>query len=127
MNRRLQPPQVLVGIGFLMLLLTSMQGWGMVGIIAVDGESTPSIQSSGTEDWFDSGWYFEGWRDYGTSVHSYVGTDKPSSQPHVVGMVTDLWSKWGGVPFQSSAVMQAQTESACVTGDRFAFAVLYYQ
>ncbi len=74
--------------------------------IAVDGETTPGIQSTGTEDWFDSGWYYEGWRDFSTSVHSYVGT---------------------GVPFTSSAVMAAQTESACTTGDRFAYAVLYYQ
>ena len=35
MNAKLQPPQVLVAVGFLMLLLTSLQGWGMVGIIAV--------------------------------------------------------------------------------------------
>ncbi len=27
-------PRVLVAVGFLMLLLTSLQGWGMVGIIA---------------------------------------------------------------------------------------------
>jgi hypothetical protein len=30
---------VLVGIGFLMLLFTSLQGWGMVGIIAFTGEA----------------------------------------------------------------------------------------
>ncbi|MFD2422360.1 DUF2961 domain-containing protein [Amycolatopsis pigmentata] len=95
--------------------------------IAVDGENTPGIVSTGTEDWFDSGWYFEGWKDYGTSVHSYVGTDQPPAQPDTVGMVTDLWSKWGGVPFRNSAVMQAQPEPACVTGDRFCYAVLYYQ
>lgn len=95
--------------------------------VAVDGEATPSIISSGTEDWFDSAWYYEGWRDYNTSVHSYVGTDKPSYQPHVVAQVTDLLSKWGGIPFTSGAVVRAETEGACVTGDRCAWAVLYYQ
>jgi hypothetical protein len=95
--------------------------------ITVDGEATPSIESTGTEDWFDSAWYYEGWKDYGTSVHSYVGTNKPDMQPHCVGQVTDLWSKWGGVPFTSSAVMKALPEPACISGDRCAWAVLYYQ
>jgi hypothetical protein len=31
------------------------------------------------------------------------------------------------VPFQDSMVMQAQAEPACVTGDKFCWAVLYYQ
>lgn len=95
--------------------------------IAVDGETTPSIVATGTEDWYDSAWYFNGWKDFNTSIHSYVGTDKPTANPHVVGMVTDLWSKWGGVPFNSSAVMKAETESACTTGDTFCWCVLYYQ
>lgn len=43
MNAKLQPPQVLVAVGFLMLLLTSLQGWGMVGIIAVAGESQAAL------------------------------------------------------------------------------------
>src|ERR1043166_8848013 len=43
MNRRLQPPRVLIGVGFLMLLLTSLLGWGMVGLIAADGESRPAL------------------------------------------------------------------------------------
>lgn len=92
----------------------------------VDGETSPSVQSTGTEDWYDSAWYFEGWKDYNTSFHSYVGTDKPSQQPHVVAMATDLWSKYGGIPFQSSVTMQMLTEPACITGDRFVWAVLYY-
>ncbi|GDY31663.1 DUF2961 domain-containing protein [Gandjariella thermophila] len=95
--------------------------------IQVDGEASPQIVSTGTEDWFDSAWYFNGWKDYGTSVHSYVGTDRPAQQPHAVGMATDLWSKWGGVPFQSSAVMRAETEPACTTGDTVCWCVLYYQ
>ena len=32
-------PRVLVGVGFLMLLLTSLQGWGMAAIIASSHES----------------------------------------------------------------------------------------
>jgi hypothetical protein len=36
-------PRVLVGIGFLMLLLTSLQGWGMVGIIALTGSGRSEL------------------------------------------------------------------------------------
>lgn len=95
--------------------------------IKVDGETTPSIVCSGTEDWFDSAWYFNGWKDYVTSVHSYVGTDKPAAQPNAVGMATELWSKWGGVRFTSSVLMRAETEDVCVTGDKLCWCVLYYQ
>jgi hypothetical protein len=42
-------------------------------------------------------------------------------------MATDLWSKWGGVPFQNSAVMRAETEPACTTDDTLCWCVLYYQ
>ncbi len=38
-------PRVLVGIGFLLLLLTSLQGWGMVGILAFsDREHSELLQ-----------------------------------------------------------------------------------
>jgi hypothetical protein len=93
----------------------------------VDGEKNPSIESTGTEDWYDSAWYFNGWKDYGTSVHSYVGTDKPDGMPHAVGMATDLWSKWGGVPFANSVTVRALAEPACTTGDSLCWCVLYYQ
>lgn len=93
----------------------------------VDGETTPSIEATGTEDWYDSAWYFNGWKDYGTSVHSYVGTDNPTAMPHAVGMATDLWSKWGGVPFTNSITLRALTEPACTTGDTLCWCVLYYQ
>lgn len=92
----------------------------------IDGETDPSIQATGTEDWYDSAWYFNGWKDYNTSFHSYVGTDKPSNQPNCVGMATDLWSKWGGVPFTKSMTMKALTEPVCTTGDRLCWCVLYY-
>ena len=36
-------PRVLVAIGFLMLLVSSLQGWGMVGIIALAGEEQTEL------------------------------------------------------------------------------------
>jgi hypothetical protein len=95
--------------------------------ITVDGEPTAQIVATGTEDWFDSGWYFNGRRDYNTSFHSYVGTNQPAGNVNVVGMATDLWSKWGGVPFTASAVIQSLPEAGCTTGDTLCWCVLYYQ
>jgi len=95
--------------------------------IKVDGEPSPAIVASGTEDWFDSAWYFHGRKDFNVSPHSYVGTNKPANAPHAVGMATDLWSKWNGVPFQSSAIVRVESEPGCTTGDRFCWCVLFYQ
>jgi hypothetical protein len=95
--------------------------------ITVDGEPTPQIVATGTEDWFDSGWYFNGRRDYNTSFHSYVGTNQPAGNTNAVGMATDLWSKWGGVPFTTSAVIKSLPEPACTTGDTLCWCLLYYQ
>lgn len=95
--------------------------------ITVDGEPIPQIVATGTEDWFDSGWYFNGRRDYATSFHSYVGTNRPAGNVNVVGMATDLWSKWGGVPFTTSAVVRSLPETGCTTGDTLCWCILYYQ
>lgn len=95
--------------------------------VTIDEEPSPQIVSTGTEDWFDSAWYFNGKRDYNTSFHSYVGTDRPPNNVNTVGMATDLWSKWGGVSFTRSAVMLALPEPACTTGDTLCWCVLYYQ
>ena len=43
MNANLQAPRILIAVGFLMLLLTSLQGWAMVGIIAIAGESQAAL------------------------------------------------------------------------------------
>lgn len=95
--------------------------------ISVDGESSPSLVATGTEDWFDSGWYFYGWKDFESSAHSYVGANSGLGQTYVMGMATDYLSKWGGIPFTSSLTMSALTESLVTTGDQFAYSILYYQ
>lgn len=95
--------------------------------IAVNADGSSAVESSGTEDYWDSAWYFNGRKNYQVSPHSFVGTDKPSYNPHVVAMGTDLWSKLGGIPWTSSCVVQALTEPACTTGDTLAWCILYYQ
>lgn len=93
----------------------------------IDGENTPSVRTTGTEDTFDSGWYFQGYSDTRLGRHSAIGANQPSAQTHAVGMVTDLWGKWGGVPYQSSARLDILSEAAVTTGDTFCYCVLYYQ
>lgn len=94
--------------------------------LTIDGEGSPSIVSSGTEDWFDSAWYYNGWRDFSAGMHSYVATDLPAGWPYCVGQATDLLSKWGGIPFNNSLVMTLQTEAVCTTGHTFCYSLLYY-
>lgn len=93
--------------------------------VTVDGST--DIESSGTEDFFDSAWYFNQRKNYRVSPHSFVGTDKPTPQPHCVGMATDLWTKLGGIPFTSSCVVETKTEAAVTTDDTASWCVLYYQ
>lgn len=93
--------------------------------ISVDGEGSPSVVASGTEDWFDSAWYFNGWANTNVSAHSYIAVDNTTT--FIAGMATDFLSKWGGVTFNSSCVLTALTEAHCNTGDSFVYAILYYQ
>lgn len=95
--------------------------------IAVTVDGVKTIESSGTEDWFDSAWYFNQRKNYDVSPHTFVGTDKPSFNVHVVGMATDFWTKYGGIPWTTSCKVEALTESAVVTGDTLSWCILYYQ
>jgi hypothetical protein len=96
--------------------------------ITTDAEAIPQITASGTEDWFDSAWYYQGVKDYNAGFHSFIGTDQPPApNQYIVGMATDFLSKWGGVPFDSSATLAILPEPACTTGDTFCYAILYYQ
>lgn len=96
--------------------------------VTVDGEGSPAISATGTEDWFDGAWYFHDVANRPISTHSYVATDGDvTGLPYVAGMATDLLSKWGGVPFTTSCLVQTTTETAVTTGDTFVSAILYYQ
>jgi Protein of unknown function (DUF2961) len=96
--------------------------------IAVTVDGVRTIESSGTEDWFDSAWYF-GWgrSNYRVSPYSFVGTDQPSDYPNAAGMATNLWSKLGGIPWTTSCKVEALTEPGCHTGDTLCWCILYYQ
>ena len=92
----------------------------------IDGEPTPSIRTTGTEDTFDSGWYFNGAANQTLGRHSFIGTCQPPVQPYCAAMATDWWGKWGGIPFSSTCTVQILTEAAVTTGDTFCGCTLYY-
>jgi hypothetical protein len=92
----------------------------------IDGEPTPSIRTTGTEDTFDSGWYFNGAANQTLGRHSFIGTCQPPVQPYCAAMATDWWGKWGGIPFSSTCTVQILTEDAVTTGDTFCGCTLYY-
>ena len=92
----------------------------------IDGEITPSIRTTGTEDTFDSGWYFNGAANQTLGRHSFIGTCQPPVQPYCVAMATDWWGKWGGIPFNSTCTVRILTEAAVTTGDTFCGCTLYY-
>lgn len=94
--------------------------------ISIDGEGSPSIVSTGFEDWFDGAWYYEGAKDFQVGPYSYVATNQPATWPNAVGQATDLLGKWGGIPWTSSISVLLQTEAACTTGHTFADSYLYY-
>lgn len=97
-------------------------------VIRTDDETLANavVRATGTEDWFDSGWYFQGWSDFDAGLYSYVGADKPAANPTIVGMATDLLGKWGGVPFESSCDLFLDTEAVCTTSHSFSDCILYY-
>jgi hypothetical protein len=100
--------------------------------VQLDGETVQgaSLVTTGTEDTFDSSWYFEGWRDFSAGPDSYVGTDQlgasGSANQYAVGMATDYIGKFGGIYFNSSCNMTFQPEPACQTSDQRVWSVLYY-
>ena len=51
----------------------------------------------------------------------------PARSGLTVGMPTDQWSKWGGVPFTTSAVIRSLPEAGVTTGDTLCWCILYYQ
>lgn len=100
--------------------------------VQLDGETVQgaSLVTTGTEDTFDSAWYYHGWHNYNAGPDAYVGADMPgasgSASATIVGMATDYLSKFGGIYFNSSCVMSFQPEPACTSGDSRVWCVLYY-
>jgi hypothetical protein len=93
--------------------------------ITVDGAT--SLVSTGLEDFFDGAWYFNNKGAYSLNQTAMVGAHMPDQQPSFCGMATDLVTKWGGVPFDTSVTVRLLTEPRCTTGHAQSWCVLYYR
>jgi hypothetical protein len=92
--------------------------------IFVDGESTASYQSTGTEDFFQSAWYFENRENYSTPW-SMLTTGNNSDLTFNAGL--DLLELTGGVLFGSQLQIVAETKYTCAsTSVKTSFVALYY-
>jgi hypothetical protein len=93
--------------------------------ITIDGEGSPSLVSTGLEDWFDSGWYWGGRNNFGW-YSGMAGPVKASGAPYNASAGIDLLAKFGGIPFNTSLVMKLKTEGAVTAKHYMSWVVLYY-
>lgn len=96
----------------------------------VDGEATPAIVATGTEDLFLSGWYFAGLRSTPNMNTNYMtvslsNTAAASPVADAV-MAVDLLAQAGGLPFTSQMVCTLRTEGRVLSGHEYAYTALFY-
>jgi hypothetical protein len=86
--------------------------------LTVDGNA--DIEATGTEDWFQSGWY------YVTGAHStpWAFAWVPSSTSTIQAL--DIKEFIGGIPFSSSLSIDWKDEANCTTNVNLSYLVLYY-
>lgn len=107
-------------------------GWDWLerNIVAfVDGETSPSITSSGTEDWFHSAYYFNLKTN---SAKTWFSGPSGGSPNWYANMASDLLALCGGIKFTTRIKLQAAGIGFPWSGNRsgkigLAYACLYYQ
>jgi hypothetical protein len=90
----------------------------------IDGEGSPSIEVSGTEDFVGSGFYYDG--DTGFEKPWAVLVEGSHSAGNYAQAV-DLLAREGGWKFDSHLSMTYPTEAAVTTDLLLAWVALYYQ
>lgn len=88
----------------------------------VDGEGSPSISSTGTEDWFQSGWYYGGFAR-STPIANTSFVDLTS---HNTMQSLDLLQLMGGIYFSDSVDFYMSLNETD-TNFSMAYLVLYYE
>jgi hypothetical protein len=97
--------------------------------IYIDGEATPSIESSGTEDWFTGSDYFNS----GQHPFSHYGSMgfgvqyESNTYPCTTSVLVDLLALNGGYPFTSSATVKWLTHPAVSSSANYGSCVWYYR
>jgi hypothetical protein len=92
--------------------------------LAVDGESTPAIQTSGTEEFFFGGGYYESSPGYSTPWAMITAANNANA---TVDQGLDLLTLCGGVPFASAFVWALGTEAAVQAAHQMSYCALYYK
>ncbi len=91
----------------------------------IDGEASPSIKSSGTEDWFDgSDYFYTGQTPY--SSHGAMGLGS-STNAWRFSALADFLAMNGGYKFESSALVKWLTHPAVSTNVNYGNALFYYR
>jgi hypothetical protein len=104
----------------------TITGWSFLErdlTIAVDGEATPAVRSSGTEDLFLGSFYYQQRGAYSTPVSAITGATATS---YLANQAVDLLELCGGVKFDSRLKLDLLTEAAVVVPHEMSWASLYY-
>jgi hypothetical protein len=90
--------------------------------IKVDGEASPSISATGTEDWFLSGNYYIG----GAANTPYAYCSLIDTTNHRMNAGIDLLEYIGGIRYSDGVVMNWDCTEMTGTSVTIAYLVLYY-
>lgn len=96
--------------------------------VYIDGESTPSIQSSGTEDWFTGSDYFNS----GQHPFSHYGAMgfgvqyESNTSPCPTSCLVDILALNGGYPFTTGATMKWLNHAAVSSSCNYGSCLFYY-
>lgn len=97
----------------------------------VDGEATPSIKSSGTEDWFTaSDYFFTGqtpFSSYGAMGLGACPFNNSGTPVNGFSALVDLLALNGGIPFTSDVVLKMLIHPAATATFNYANCLFYYR
>lgn len=95
----------------------------------IDGESTPSIESSGTEDWFNaSDYFYTGQSPMSTPSAMALGAAyTTNTYPCPFSALADFLNMNGGFAFNSSATLKWLHHSSTSTGNTYSSTLWYYR
>lgn len=89
--------------------------------VYINGEGTASINTTGLEDWFFSGWYYNSTTE--DSMWGYCTTINTTT--HVMTAGVDLYALCGGLRFTNGAIVKLDTAEADAAFD-LCHLLLYY-
>jgi predicted nuclease with RNAse H fold len=92
--------------------------------IAVDGEGTPAMQVSGTEEFFGGGGYFQSSPGYSVPWAMVTAANNAAA---TVDQGLDLLTYCGGVPFSTRFIWALGTEAAVQAAHQMSYQALYYK